>query len=219
MGATPSEHLAANEEGNSNGNSQGGGVPWPLQDDMGVVIALPPPPPLKQQSNGVQVTRKSGKDYIGKRVLAVHSNSPASQCGLVPWLDYIIGMDGRFFTGEEDDFLTKGMEAGKKSKLHVFNVKSSAIRDCFIVPTLRKDSDGINGGGLFLGMKISSWQVPDVYCLEKTIRVMGVERKSPAFECGLEPEFDFILGSVEHGSFSTLDDLEYALIDKEGKVC
>jgi hypothetical protein len=206
MGASPSQHLAGSAtEPPTN-------VHWPIQDDMGVVIALPSPPPLKVQQQQQQQQQKSVHDLQGKRVLQVQPGSPAAQAGLVPWLDYIVGLEGKYFLGNDSEGITTGMEPGKKYKFQVYNCKTNSIRDCSILPTKNTE------GKLFLGLKISAWQTPDVECLDKSIRVISVTRRSPAFEGGLEPETDYLLGTCEHGSFRTLDDLEYAIIEREGKV-
>lgn len=210
MGATPSQHIS------SAGSED---VQWPLQDDMGVVIALPTPPPLRQhqqsqqhQANGGGPISTNGREYLGRRVLGVTSGSPAAACGLVPWLDYIVGVNGRFFMEEDRDSpLTKGMEPNRKVKLHVFNVKCNAMRECVITPASRDDQ-------IFLGMRISLLVVPDVDCADKVVRVLDVMRRSPAAEAGLEPQSDYLLGSAEYGALGMLDDLESSLIAKEGKV-
>ena len=209
MGATPSQHIS------SAGTED---IQWPLQDDMGVVIALPTPPPLRhpqhqrQQTNGSGPLSTNGRDYLGRRVLGVTSGSPAAACGLVPWLDYIVGVNGRFFSEEDREGpLTKGMEPNRRVKLHVFNVKCNTMRECVITPASRDNQ-------IFLGVRISLLVIPDVDCADKVVRVLDVMRRSPAAEAGLEPQTDYLLGSAEYGALGMLDDLESSLISKEGKV-
>ena len=198
MGATPSQHL-----------SNGDGVQWPLQDDMGVVIALPSPPPLRQQGSPIA---RPVSDYLGRRILAIQSGSPAAASGLVPWLDYVVGVNGRLYVSEDADHgMAAGLEPNVRVKLHVYNAKTQSVRDCTILPILRDNQ-------LFLGLKVSLLHTPDGECLDKIVRVTGLARRSPASEAGLEPQVDYLLGSPEYGSFATLDDLEFALTEKEGKV-
>lgn len=205
MGATPSQHLSSGVPEN---------VHWPLQDDMGVVLALPSPPPLRSNMNAKEngSVSRSGRDYLGRRVFSIQPGSPAASCGLVPWLDYIVGIEGQLF-GEEDAEapLTRGMEAGRKTKLRVYNIKTGSVRDCSIVPTVVNNQ-------LFIGLRISLLHVPDVEGLDKVVRVTGVAEGSPAAEAGLEPEHDYMLGTVEFGAFATLDDVEFALTSKEDTI-
>jgi len=225
MGASPSQHLS------DSSSIPAAEATWPLQDDMGVVIGLPP------ATHPLAAAPSDGYPTVGKRVLGVLKGSPAAKAGLVPWLDFVVGADGRLFVGDEEVVLEpKSLVPGKKLKLHVFNIKTSSVRDCVVVPSERvanvgENGNHLNGGGTegasttanmssggFLGLRISSWQAPDGEGLDKSLRVMAVVRASPAQECGLEPEKDYLLGTVQHGPFASIDDLEYALLDKEGSV-
>lgn len=199
MGATPSQHLSEANDA----------VAWPIQDDMGVVIALPSPPPLKQTPGSL--LPRSPRDYLGRRVLAVQSNSPASACGLVPWLDYVIGIDGRFYVEEDAESpFTSWLQAEKRHKVHVFNIKSQSVRECTLIPTTRE-------GNIFVGVRISALHMPDINGIDKAVHVVSILEHSPAQDAGLDADgHDYLLGSSEFGAFATLEDVEYAITSKEG---
>jgi hypothetical protein len=151
-----------------------------------------------------------GVDTLGYRVLGVQPDSPASQAGLVSFLDFLVGAQGRMLLGSGED-LADGEEyddidlpallkeyQNKELELLVWNIKSQQERLICLTPR-----DDWGGAGL-LGVTIRL----DNYAgaEDRLIRVLTVEPQSPAAVAGLVPYQDFLLGTT-HQTLETTTQL------------
>mmetsp|Transcript_56552 Transcript_56552/g.137295 ORF Transcript_56552/g.137295 Transcript_56552/m.137295 type:complete len:659 (-) Transcript_56552:58-2034(-) len=144
-----------------------------------------------------------GIDTLGYRVLGVQPQSPASEAGLVSFLDFIVGANHQMLMGssqglevgeeyDDVDFPALLRDAASKNEtveLLVWNLKAQDQR----VVTLRP-RDGWGGAGL-LGVTIRL----DNYggAEERLVRVLEVEPYSPAADCGLMDDgTDYLLGTT-----------------------
>mmetsp|Transcript_11567 Transcript_11567/g.16987 ORF Transcript_11567/g.16987 Transcript_11567/m.16987 type:complete len:351 (-) Transcript_11567:68-1120(-) len=161
-----------------------------------------------------------GIETLGYRVLGVQPNSPASQAGLVSFFDFMVGANGKMLLGsgegledgdEYDDVDLPALlkdSLGKKVELLVYNIKSEQTRLVNLTP-----SDSWGGAGLLgVTIRLDNYGGAD----ERAIRVLTVERNSPAAIAGLVPEQDYLLGTVSDSLEDTqaLADLLMAHMDK-----
>ena len=141
-----------------------------------------------------------GIETLGYRVLGVQPNSPAARAGLVSFLDFLVGANGKMLLGsgegleegdEYDDIdfpaLLKENE-NKDVELLVHNIKSNSQRLVTIKPT----SDWGGAGLIGVTIRLDNYGGAD----ERLIRVLSVEHNSPAQIAGLCPMNDFLLGTT-----------------------
>jgi len=141
-----------------------------------------------------------GIETLGYRVLGVQPNSPASKSGLVSFLDFLVGANGKMLLGSGED-LEEGEEyddvdfpnlllenKGKPIELLVWNIKSQEQRFVDLIP-----NDDWGGAGLLgVTIRLDNYGGAD----ERLIRVLEVEDSSPASVAGLVPKRDFLLGTT-----------------------
>ena len=156
-----------------------------------------------------------GIETLAYRVLGVQPNSPASQAGLVSFLDFLVGCNGEMLMGsgegleegdeyEDIDFpaLLKD-NVGKELTLLVHNIKSNSQRLVKITP-----SSAWGGAGLLgVTIRLDNYGGAD----ERLIRVLSVEHNSPAAVAGLVPMKDYLLGTTS-ASFDSGDILAEVLM-------
>lgn len=141
-----------------------------------------------------------GIETLGYRVLGVQPNSPAARAGLVSFLDFLVGANGKMLLGsgegleegdEYDDIdfpaLLKENE-NKDVELLVHNIKSNSQR----MVTIKPVSDWGGAGLLGVTIRLDNYGGAD----ERLIRVLSVEHNSPAQIAGLCPMTDFLLGTT-----------------------
>ena len=141
-----------------------------------------------------------GIETLGYRVLGVQPNSPAARAGLVSFLDFLVGANGKMLLGsgegleegdEYDDVdfpaLLKENE-NKDVELLVHNIKSNSQR----MVTIKPVSDWGGAGLLGVTIRLDNYGGAD----ERLIRVLSVEHNSPAQIAGLCPMTDFLLGTT-----------------------
>ncbi|XP_023014087.1 Golgi reassembly-stacking protein 2 [Leptinotarsa decemlineata] len=83
-------------------------------------------------------------------ILEVHPNSPASQAGLRPFSDYIIGSDAILHESEDLYNLIENHN-GVSLKLYVYNSDDDSCREVTIVPNSHWGGEGMVGCGIGYG--------------------------------------------------------------------
>ncbi|KAH9248501.1 hypothetical protein BASA81_013827 [Batrachochytrium salamandrivorans] len=213
MGTSPSQHLEAEQQQQQQQQQQPGFV---LQDDMGVVIALPPPSPPSSHASFFKRPKTSASPappppllLWGKRILEILEDSPASNSGLVPWLDFLVGTNGKYYGQEDDTVLPRALDGDEPQQVsfQVFNIKTNSLRECVL-------GREVVLGREKLGLKLGDWQTPVGW--ENCFKVLGVDRQSPAQDAGLEPEVDYLMGTTDNKEFTCFGDLEMLLVEAEG---
>lgn len=154
-------------------------------------------------------------DTLGYRVLGVQPDSPASNAGLVSFLDFLVGCDGRMLLSNDDeeediDFVeTLKNSVGEELELLVFNIKSQQTRFVSLIPK----NDWGGSGLLGVTIRLDDYGGAD----ERLIRVLGVENNSPAEISGLIELKDYLLGTSTI-SFSSTAVLSDVLVQHEDKT-
>jgi len=137
----------------------------------------------------------------GWRVLASDSRGPCNEGSIIPFFEYIIGINGKRLDGVAVS-LKEELQANinKPTELTILNYKTLKTRKITVCP-----SDDWGGVGL-LGLIITydNFRTAD----ERVVRVLSVYPDSPAMLAGLHPFVDYILGTdscIFHGidSFET----------------
>jgi len=126
----------------------------------------------------------------GYRVLSVSPGSPADKAGLVPFLDFIVEMNGTPLAQSEMPFQELIMINKEcKMKLGVYSLLTGTIREISV--EAKEDWGGQGLLGLVLRFEDA------LAAAEKLFHVTQVLVDSPAYNAGLRPG-DFILGSMEY---------------------
>jgi hypothetical protein len=146
----------------------------------------------------------NSQQNCGYRTVDVQPGSPADQAGLVSYLDFIIAANGVAL--DKGDQLTKsiGKSEDCKLSLKVYNALHSTTRDVVVVPSRRWGGDSLLGASI----RYESWEDTEY------LRVVTVVPNSPASKCGLRPETDYILGTIE-GSLTNIDQLASEVLQKD----
>jgi len=157
----------------------------------------------------------------GWRVLAIDIQGPCNEGSIIPFFEYIIGINGKRLDGVAVT-LKEELQANcnKPTELTILNYKTLKTRKITVCP-----SDDWGGIGL-LGLIITydNFRSAD----ERVVRVLSVYPDSPAMQAGLHPFVDYILGTdkcIFHGidSFdeyiSNNVDVELTLRVYNSKMC
>jgi len=136
----------------------------------------------------------------GWRVLATDSRGPCNEGSIIPFFEYIIGINGKRLDGVAVT-LKEELQANsnKPTELTILNYKTLKTRKITVCP-----SDDWGGVGL-LGLIITydNFRTAD----ERVVRVLSVYPGSPAMIAGLHPFVDYILGT-ESCIFHGIDSFE-----------
>jgi len=136
----------------------------------------------------------------GWRVLATDSRGPCNEGSIIPFFEYIIGINGKRLDGVAVT-LKEELQANsnKPTELTILNYKTLKTRKITVCP-----SDDWGGVGL-LGLIITydNFRTAD----ERVVRVLSVYPDSPAMIAGLHPFIDYILGT-ESCIFHGIDSFE-----------
>jgi len=113
-------------------------------------------------------------------VLDVYQNSPASEAGLVPRTDYIVGTPELLFSDADDFFTLINFNEGKPLPLYVYNCETDEVRLVTIIPN--KNWGGTGSLGCDVGFGILH-RIPrvDPSELEKKQTQSISSPKSPKF--------------------------------------
>ena len=151
----------------------------------------------------------------GFRVLHVQTNSPASQCGLVPYLDFILYRTAE--TGIDFKSMLR-LNKGKRIELLIYNLITQGERRVILIP-----DDQWNGDGL-IGARI----MEEDYSLAhaRVIRILNFYINSPLHRAGAIVNLDFIICNIyiyiynvgtKEKSFEDIDEFSNYVRDLEGK--
>lgn len=142
----------------------------------------------------------------GFRVIDVNPNSPASEAGLMSYLDFIVSINGLKLQPDNtfSSIISKSLEC--RVFLKVYNIISSETREVVVVP---RDNWGGQG---YLGATVR-WEHWNDF---QGLKVLEVHPNSIASSAGLEPNEDFVLGTSEK-TFNSIDHLG-ALIQAQSKL-
>mmetsp|Transcript_1779 Transcript_1779/g.2795 ORF Transcript_1779/g.2795 Transcript_1779/m.2795 type:complete len:263 (+) Transcript_1779:119-907(+) len=129
-------------------------------------------------------------DSVGYRVLGVQPNSPASNCGLVSFFDFIVAANGVPLRTMDTTFidLIKASE-DVMLPLTVYNWKSQSTREVSLTPSRNWAGEGMLG----ITIRFDTYHNAEDY----VCHVLEVEPNSPADLAGLQEGTDYILGTTE----------------------
>lgn len=129
-------------------------------------------------------------ESVGYRVLGVQPNSPASNCGLVSFFDFIVAANEVPLRTLDTTFidLIKASE-DVILPLTVYNWKSNTTRQVALTPSRNWPGEGMLG----ITIRFDTYHNADDY----VYRVIEVEPNSPAELAGLQVNTDYILGTSE----------------------
>lgn len=163
-----------------------------------------------------------GCTTLGYRVLGVQPNSPASRSGLVSFFDFLVGVNGQllFDNGEhgdgngdffEDlDFISILKDhCDKEVELLVWNIKSKSQRFINLTPTRNWAGTGLLG----VTIRMDDYMTAE----ENLLRILDIQAGSPAAMAGLEPQVNYLLGTVTE-SFENEEILGEVLYEHEDQV-
>lgn len=124
----------------------------------------------------------------GYHVHGVQPNSPAEKAGLQPFFDFILSLDNRRLSEENEmlkEILKVNME--KAVKMEVYSTKTTRVRELEVVPSNMWGGQGLLGASV----RFCSYQGAN----ENVWHVLDVEPSSPAALAGLQPHSDYIVGA------------------------
>lgn len=135
-------------------------------------------------------TSQEELECVGYRVLGVQPHSPASDCGLVSFFDFIIAANGVPLRTLDTTFI----DLIKASEdiilpLTVYNWKSNTTREVSLIPSRNWPGEGMLG----ITIRFDSYSNAE----DNVCHVTDVESNSPADLAGLSAETDYILGTSE----------------------
>jgi len=136
----------------------------------------------------------------GWRVLATDVRGPCNEVHIIPFFEYIIGINGKRLDGVAVSLKEElQINCNKPTDLTILNYKTLKTRKITVCP-----SDDWGGVGL-LGLIITydNFKTAD----ERVVRVLSVHPDSPAELAGLHPFIDYILGT-ESCIFNGIDSFE-----------
>ena len=143
-----------------------------------------------QQQNPAQQQASTANTW-GFQVLS----NPDPNIPLEPWLDFIIGINGRTIENGDSSLFTTEIRncAGSTISLGVFGAKGQVIREIYtpIPPPPTSDDDGTTG---WLGLSL---QWTPLSLSEDVWHILDVAPNSPADVAGLLPYGDYVIGSPE----------------------
>jgi len=134
---------------------------------------------------------ESGEPDLGYHVLQVAPNSPGEKAGLVPYFDFVVGVNEHSLKKEENRLLEKTLKesVGEEVTLVVWSSRSDAYRKVKVIP-----SDSWGGAGV---AGISIRFCPFYNATAHVWHVLEVHPNSPGSEAGLEAQTDYIVGTTD----------------------
>ncbi|EGG09278.1 uncharacterized protein MELLADRAFT_71291 [Melampsora larici-populina 98AG31] len=130
----------------------------------------------------------------GYHVLRVADSSPASEAGIEPFFDYIVGIGGQSIT-EDGDLLTNWLDQseGKPIVLQVYSSRRQEVRNIRALPNRKWSMSPTNDSKpslLGLSLRLCS---PE-NALENVWHILDIIEGSPAQDAGLVPFGDWVIG-------------------------
>ena len=129
----------------------------------------------------------NSKGAGGFRVFRIVEGGPASEAGLEIFFDFVVEVNGVVVESDKQSLalMIKDQE-GKRVKLTVYNCRTQALRDVYMIPR--------NWGGQgLLGLVVKFDYVENGE--NQGLRVLEIQPDSPAAKSGLISFKDFIIGS------------------------
>jgi hypothetical protein len=129
----------------------------------------------------------SSKGAGGFRVFRLVPGGPAHEAGLEVFFDFIAEVDGTIVESDQQSFSSMIKEKeGKRVKLTVYNCRTQALRDVYVIPR------SWNGQGL-LGLVVKFDLIENGE--NQGLRVLDIQTNSPAANAGFMAFKDFIIAS------------------------
>lgn len=149
-----------------------------------------------------------GAALYGFRVIRVEPGSPLEEAGLQSYLDMLLSANGVRLVSEDRLAAIISKSENCPILLRVFNVLTRKTRDATVVPR-QWGGSGLLGGSV----RFEEWSGEE----DLGVRVLGILPDSPAAACGLQPLYDFILGSDEV-TITCADQLSALALKTEGSL-
>lgn len=129
----------------------------------------------------------SSKGFGGFRVFRVVEGGPASEAGLEIFFDFVVEVNGVVIESDKQSLaLMIKDQQGKRVKLTVYNCRTQALRDVYLIPR--------NWGGQgLLGLVVKFDLIENGE--NQGLRVLEIQSESPAAKSGLVSFKDFVIGS------------------------
>lgn len=161
-----------------------------------------------------------GCETLGYRILGVQPDSPASRAGLVSFFDFLVGVNGQLLFGIDDGSGSEYFEdvdfpallknsVDKEIELLVWNIKNKTQRFLTLTPTTSWGGKGLLG----VTIRMDDYVTAE----ENLLRVLSVQKQSPAALAGLTSKTDYLLGTTIE-SFESEDVLADVLEENEDCV-
>ena len=137
--------------------------------------------------------------HKGYRVMAVYPNSPLSEIGIEPLLDYMVIPDDNKYFNNTDNFAAIVSKCeGKVFPLNLYNIADQEVRQTKIVPR-KWEGRGLLGADFVLEEFTENFS--------PALRVMSIYAGSPLDRAGVKPFTDYILGTKRQ-TFQSIQDFE-----------
>lgn len=124
----------------------------------------------------------------GYHVHGIQPNSPAEKAGLQPFFDFILSLDNKRLS-EENEQLKELLKANAERavKMEVYSTKTTRVRELEVMPSNMWGGQGLLGASV----RFCSYQGAN----ENVWHVLDVESSSPAALAGLQAYSDYIVGA------------------------
>lgn len=138
--------------------------------------------------------------FEGLQISRVQHASPAFEAGLIPYFDFIVGVDTVELDGDNYSFFYEYVRKSenKAIKLRVFNIRIRMEREVSLTP---RDWSGDRRNGL-MGFNVS-WESAEK-AIESTWHITHVTHNSPAHRAELMATRDYLLGMQLPADFATM---------------
>ncbi|KAG0142205.1 hypothetical protein CROQUDRAFT_50611 [Cronartium quercuum f. sp. fusiforme G11] len=134
----------------------------------------------------------------GYHVLRVAESSPASEAGIEPFFDFIVGIGGQSVT-EDGDTLTAWLDQseGKPITLQVYSSRRQEVRDIRALPsrkwsTISSTTANADQQPSLLGLSLRLCSPENA--LDNVWHILDIIEGSPAQDAGLVPFGDWVIG-------------------------
>ena len=131
---------------------------------------------------------ESAPENMGWRILEVMAESPCSDCHIIPYFEFIVGINGvRLDTSSETFWDIIQSNENHETILTLFNYKTHIKRNVSVIPNSEWGGEGLLG----LVIVLSDFTKADEQC----IRVLKVHPNSPAKRAQLQAQTDYLVGT------------------------
>ncbi|KAJ1969051.1 hypothetical protein IWQ62_000867 [Dispira parvispora] len=141
---------------------------------------------------GAEQSAENQTPISGFHVLQVYSESPSASAGLVPYFDFIVGVNDQPLNEDSGHFLQQILtrHVGQTVRLLVYSTQSHELRPVHLTPRASWTNDPHQG---IAGCVVR-------FCNPKAVEenvwhVLTVSPDSPAQRAGLRPHSDYVVGT------------------------